>query len=185
MIGNPSWKGYDTDYKKACSNWGIVGKKQVKAYRLCKKWGKNPQHELARKWDQWLNELSDNEEQLVEMKQKRDYLDVQIDLIEKNNGNTVTINEKLLVDIDERINLITDETTYQWIYAVVKNLSYRYDLGFNEIFKVFNERIPVLIKNNQYKEQILYLFKYVGDRAKNGALSDQEIENVFPRPVKA
>jgi hypothetical protein len=184
-IGNPSWKGYDIETKKPCSNWGISGKKQIKTYKLCKKWGKDPQKEFNRIWDAWLNELSNNEARLQELDQKIEYLTTQRELIKKNNGNSVIVNEKLIKDVDDKINQITDGITYKWIYAVVKNLSYRHDMSYNEMDGIFSERIPQLIKNNQYKEQLLYLFKYVKDRAKNGTLSDTEIDVEFPRPVRA
>jgi hypothetical protein len=179
-IGNPNWKGYDTETKKPCGNWGVPGRKQIKAYKLCKKWGKDPQKDFNRIWDMWLNELSNNEAQLEEMRQKRDYLNTQIELIEKTNGNSIIINEKLLRDIDEHINQITEGSTYRWGYAITKKLSNRHDLAFNEVIKIFDERVPALIKNNEYRERLLYFFRYIGDRAKNGALSDTEIDMQFP-----
>lgn len=179
MRGAPNWKGY-TETKHACNNWGYSGLKQIKIYKLCKKWGLDPQLEFEKSMDALLNKLSNSEEQLEEMRQKRDYLDTQIELIEKSNGDSIIINEKLLKDVDDHISQISDGSTYRWGYAILKKLSYRHDMSFNDIIKVFNERVPVLIKNNEYREKMLYFFKYIADRANNGALTDLEIDKQFP-----
>lgn len=183
--GNPDWSKYDVDRKMPCVNWGIPGKEQIRAYKLCKKWGKDPQKDFHRVWKNWLNELSNSEVQLEEMRVQRDYLSTQIDLLEKNTESSIIINEKLIKDIDDHINQYSEGSSYRWGYAIMKKLSARHDLSFNEIHKVFNQRIPLLIHNNEYREKICYFFRFVADRAKNGMLTDQEIDNMFPLSMKA
>ncbi len=183
--GNPTWKGYDVEKKMACVNWGYSGKKQIKIYKYAKKWGLDPQREFEKMMDELLNKLSNNEEQLAEMKNKVDYLKTQIELIEKNNGNSITINEKLLTDIDEHVDRMHDLTTDQWIYAIINKLRFRYDLSFNDMLKVIVERISQYKGSREYREKLLFRFRYVGERAKNGTLTDKEIEQVFPKPVRA
>lgn len=183
MRGSPTWKGY-TESKHSCNNWNYSGAKQMKIYKNCKKYGFDPQEEFGKVMDAWLNKLSNGEERLEELRQKRDYLSTQIELIEKNNGGSVIVNEKLVKDIDEHISMIGEGSSYRWGYAIIRKLSNRYDMNFNDIIKVFNERVPAQIKNNEYKEKVLYFFRYVADRAKNGTLSDSEIDAQFPITAK-
>jgi len=183
--GNPDWKGYDVDYKKSCGNWGYPGKKQIRLYKLCKKWGKDPQVEFVKALDTHMNVLSNSEVQKEELRKTIEEAQLRLELIEKGNEGAEIINKKLIEDIDTKIFEIHENTTDRWIYAVVKNLSFRYELSYNEMNKIFLKRIPVLIKINEYREKICYKFKFVEGKANNGTLSDDEIDTIFPMPVRA
>lgn len=114
---------------------------------------------------------------MIELQKRRELIE--------NQDSLIMANEKFVQTVDERIEQIVDGTTYQWIYAVVKNLAHKNSLTFNEILEVFCKRAQDIIKNPVYRKEVLFQLKYVGDHANNGLLTDDQINEVFPRPVTA
>ncbi len=175
-------KKYETNEAKNMNYFCIPGNLQIEYEKECRRNGYNVHQDLKNIIEQRLVILKNKDRQLEEIEQKIIELQRRKDLIE-NEKSLIMTNEKLLKIIDERIEQIIEGTTYQWIYAIIKNLSHKNAITFNEMLEIFCKRAQDIIKMPSTRKEVLHQLKFVGDHANNGLLTDEQINEVFPRQV--
>lgn len=173
-------KKFETDEAKNMNYFCISGRLQIEYDMACKKNGVSPHKDLKYIIEQRLVILKNKDRQLEEIDKQMMALQRRKELIE-NESTLIMTNEKLVAIVDEKLQQIVKGTTYQFIYGVIKYQSHRHGLTFNEMLEVFCKEAQDKIENPVYKNRVLSQLKFVGDHANNGLLTDEQINEVFPR----
>jgi hypothetical protein len=183
-----SWKGYDTNDSKKMNYFVIPGRLQLRYYNQCKKLGLNPHHDLKNLIEVRLSELGVNVK-LEELYKLREDLEFQIKELEEHN-NLAVVNKYLQKDVLDRVNAFRGFLHQNKlppelnIYFVIKGLTAKYEMQYNDVTDVLKEHVIKEIKGD-LKNKLLDRIEYVRMNSNNGVLTDEQAAEKFTKKAEA